>query len=256
MSILDSLELDEALTQLVDARGTVAPREAARLLNVDRQRASRALRRLSKDGEVRAIGQGRFASAEPPRLLSDSGRQIHDTLGELGRPAHLTGYDLLRGLEHQVTLGAVPHLVYADGAALEEVGQTLALRGFTVAPAQVGAELAAADLDRVVLMRKQAAGLQRRLAVADYLASPEKAWLDLVREVERRSLPLAPYDIGRILGTALFLDIIDLVRLERVANQAGWWARIEPIVAKRSTGPEEAILRQIYAGYQAEAPAS
>jgi hypothetical protein len=243
----------EILAEVLATRGSVTPQEAARLTGVDRRYAARLLRELvAAHSSVQRDAIGRYSS-DQAWTLSKTAQDLHATLRELHLPAHLTGPDLLRGLEHQVSLRGAPHLVYADKKVLSELAHQLGRRGWIAVSPNGARDLAVQDPDRVVVLRGQAAGLQKRLRVTNFLASPEKAWLDLLRESERHVLPVSPYDAGRMLAAGLFLSTCDGVALEKLAKQSNWWKRVAPVVGKAPLPAEDDFTRSVAAGFIAEA---
>lgn len=242
----------EILAEVLATRASVTPREAARLTGMDRSYVSHVLGQLATNSSIRRDSSGRYSSDEA-WTLSETARELHATLRELDLPAHLTGPDLLRGLEHQMSLRGSPHLVYADKQVLSELAHQLGRRAWIAVSPEGVRDLAVQDPDRIVVIRGQAAGLQKRLRVTNFLASPEKAWLDLLRESERRVLPVSPYDAGRMLASGLLLAACDDVALERLAKQSNWWKRVAPVVGRAPLPSDDNFTRSVAAGFAAEA---
>ncbi len=241
------------LEEVLATRGSATPREAARLTGLDRRYVARLLSQLADRNAFVHRDQGGRYSSDQAWPLSGTAQKLHALLRQFGLPAHLTGPDLLRGLEHQISLRSVPHLVYADKQVLQEVAHQLSRAGFIVVTPEVLRDVTTQDFDRVVVLRAQAAGLQQRLRVTNFLASPEKAWLDLLREARRRVLPVSPYDTGRMLAAGLLLSNLDAVALEKVAKQSGWWKQVAPVLRRAPVPTNDSFLCSVAAGFAAEA---
>ncbi|MHB1539352.1 MAG: hypothetical protein ACYCYN_12805 [Solirubrobacteraceae bacterium] len=130
--------------------------------------------------------------------------------------------------------------------AVGEATRALADAGFIVVPAGRHATVDVADASRVVLIRGQAEAA-RRYHVIGHLAPPEKAWVDLLRETRRSSLPVDLGEVGRILH-AMRRSGCDEDRLHRYAQRIrydDWLAAIEQPEADEEN-PEIAALRSGY----------
>jgi hypothetical protein len=226
--------------------GAATPRDLRRSLGWAERTLHRRLAELVDSGQVVRHGHGQYAVASTESLpLPDTGREIVGVLAGAGVEAHVTAFDVLARFAHQFVY-AYPHVVYAEPYAVSETARALTDAGFVVVPAGRHAGVEVGDLSRVVILRGQS-DAARRYAVIGHVASPEKAWVDLLRETRRSGLPLDLGEVGRILR-ALRQSGCDEGRLGRYAKRMRYDAWLEGI--ERATpiqeNPEIAALRSGY----------
>lgn len=100
---------------------------------------------------------------------------------------------------------------------------------------------------RTVILRGQTHD-ERRYPVRDHLAMPEKAWVDLLREVRRSRLGLDYGELGRILRS-LERAGVPLDRLRTYARTVGYRAWVDAALGDRD--PDNLEQAQLAAGYHA-----
>ncbi|MGH2903267.1 MAG: hypothetical protein ACRDK7_06755 [Solirubrobacteraceae bacterium] len=128
--------------------------------------------------------------------------------------AHLSGYDVLAGFTHQFVFD-YPHLVCCHPSHGDALAVALVKKKFVVLAAGPGA-VAGAAIPRTVLLRRQPA-IGSRALVQGAIATPEKAWVDLLRETRRSGTPFDYSELGRLLRG----DRSRLKTLARRHNVAG-----------------------------------
>ena len=176
----------------------VSVADLRRRLGVSERTIQRRLRTLRDDGSLTAAGRGIYRRAAPRSTLNEEAEQILRVIHDSEADAHLTGYDVLAGLAHQFVYH-YPHLVYCHPPHLSGLAAALSENEWRVLPAGPVARVTS-DGERVVLLRGQTHA-PGRYPVHDHIASPEKAWVDLLREVRRSGLPFDYGELGRLLGT-------------------------------------------------------
>ena len=239
----------DALAILDDIRragGASTPRDLRHRLGWTERTLYRRLAELVDTGQLIRHGHGQYAVASAESLaLSDTAREIVGTLANSGIEAHLTAFDVLARFAHQFVY-TFPHVVYAEPYAAGETTRILADAGFVVVPAGRSSGVEVPDLSRKVVLREQGEA-SRRYGVIGHVASPEKAWVDLLRETRRSGLPFDVGEVGRILR-ALRESGCDEARLRRYAERmryGAWLDRIEQPAAVLDN-PEIAALRSGY----------
>lgn len=137
-------------------------------------------------------------SRPPIPLPSHEASQLWFTLQQQSLPSYLSGLDVLAPYAHHF-LFEFPHLVVTLTGTGQDVAHRFAANGFTVLQDQQPP--AAAPLERVVVLRE----LSRwtRYPVRAHVAPPELAWLDLYREVRRKTIHLPATELGRLLNQIL-----------------------------------------------------
>lgn len=227
----------------------MSPATAAEQTGLSQRTTYRALRELVAADRAIRVARGRYAtSAVALESLSPSARSIHDILRRQAVDAHLTAWDVVAAHTHQFTFAA-PHVVYAEPAVVSSLEWLLAQEGFTVVPAgRVGARVTVGDPNLKVIVRAQA-DAPRRFGVFGWLAPPEKAWVDLLREARRSEYPISPEELGQMLRSLLDAGAAaDKVRryMDRL-GYAGWLDGIRNGHADDDLAP---IVQRISAGYR------
>jgi hypothetical protein len=88
----------------------------------------------------------------------------------------------------------------------------------------------------------------RRYPVVDHVALPEKAWVDLLREVRRSQLGFDYGELGRILRSIERAGI-PLDKLRTYARNIGYTAWVEATLGERPA--DNAEQAQLAGGYSA-----
>jgi IclR helix-turn-helix domain len=215
------------------------------LLGVHKNTVRRRLQELIETGQVESTGHGHYRLVGSPRLGSETGNSILQTLEEFGFDAHLTGFDLLAPYAHQFAY-QYPHVVYAEPSARDAVDFELARRGFVVASARPGPKPNAPDLSKLVLLRTQPNADQ--YGIRGHLAPAEKAWVDTLRETSRGNLPFQHMELGRVLR-AMLDSGADERKLRWYARRLGYLDRVEGAIhGGDEANPEIAALRAGFIG--------
>ncbi|HEY5287171.1 MAG TPA: hypothetical protein VIJ50_08715 [Solirubrobacteraceae bacterium] len=227
--------------------GAATPRDLRRRLGWAERTLYRRLAELVDSGQVVRHGHGQYALAATESLpLPSTGREIVGVLADAGIEAHITAFDVLARFAHQFVY-AYPHVVYAEPYAVSETARTLADAGFVVVPAGRLAGVEVGDLSRVVLLRGQG-DAARRYGVIGHVASPEKAWVDLLRETRRSGLPFDLGEVGRILH-ALRQSDCEESRLARYAKRMRYDTWLEKI-EQTTPVPENPEIAALRSGYR------
>ena len=159
--------------------------------------------------------------------------------------AHLSGYDVLAGFAHQFAFD-YPHLVCCHPPHIDGLAAALASRRFVVLAAGGGA-LRGPLAPRTVLLRGQPP-IRWRTLVQGSLATPEKAWVDLLRETRRSQLPIDYGELGRLLRAMTDYGI-NRRALSSYARRVGYLQWLQAATGERQ--PAGAQQRQLAAGYAA-----
>jgi hypothetical protein len=228
--------------------GRARLRELVPELGVHRATLHRHFARLVSEGLVEPAGRGEYQLVRDDLGLSQDTALLAEALDRSGLAAHLTGFDLLVPYAHQFVF-AVPHLVYAEPMALDNVELELARNGWLVQGIGDGGRrrLSAPDPSKLVLLRKQAD--PERYRVHGPIAPVEKAWVDALRESSRGTLPVQHMELGRILR-GLVDGGADVRFLRHYARQLGYLDRVD--AAMQGLGVEDrSDLAALHAGFQA-----
>ena len=129
----------------------------------------------------RSTGRAAVATRPAGRLSRSPAEalQIVRVIERLDAEAHLSGYDILAGFAHQFTFD-YPHLVCCHPPHFDGLVAALVSKRFVVLAAGPGA-LRGPLMSRTVLLRRQPL-IEQETLVRGSLATPEKAWVDLLRE--------------------------------------------------------------------------
>jgi hypothetical protein len=233
--VLDLFQDSDAVdyATLLDRAG-VSPR------TLDRQ-----LSALLADGLLFRRTRGVYSRRPPEPQLNADGQQLLGLLRESDADAHLTGFDVLAPYAHQFSYG-YSHLVYCHPPHVSGLTGELATDGWLVLPAGLDIHPGGGQ-ERVVIVRGQTHD-ERRYPVRDHLALPEKAWVDLLREVRRSHLGFDYGELGRILRS-LERAGVPLDKLRTYARNVGYLAWVDAALGQRS--PDNVAQRQLAAGYAA-----
>jgi hypothetical protein len=212
-------------------------------LEVSRRTAWRAVDDLIAEGVADRYAPGRiraraFRGSPPATLPNEQAEQLWRTLDQRHLPAYLSGMDVLAGLGHHFVFDYAHILVTQPGTGTD-VAAEIARAGFMAM--QAGRLSFDAELTRVVVVRELS---WERYPIVCRLAPPELAWVDLYREVRRKSFAFPPAELGRILQSVL----ADPAARQRLATfvRNHFTGEIESIIAG---APEPGFATQVAAGY-------
>jgi hypothetical protein len=188
-------------------------------LGLSERTLQRTLGRLVATGEVFRLSRDRYAERASGASPSNApAREIVRVIKHLEADAHLSGYDVLAGFTHQFIFD-YPHLVCCHPSHADSLAAALAKKKFVVLPAGPGATIDAA-LPKTVLLRRQPA-IHSRALVRGVIATPEKAWVDLLRETRRSGAPFDYGELGRLLR-AMSEQTLNLRALRSYAARLGY----------------------------------
>lgn len=236
----------EKLLKALGGLETVSVADLQSRFGISERTLQRRLHSLVEDGALEVLGRGRYG---PKGLLqpalSEEARELVLSIEASDADAHLTGYDILANLSHQFVYG-YPHLVYCHPPHLDGLRSALTKGGWRVLPAgRLARELW--DLERAVVLRGQTHA-PGRYPVRGVLATPEKAWVDLLREVRRSGLPFDYGELGRLLR-ALERSGGRVETLNAYARRSGYLDWLHATRGEvRALNSEQ---RQLHAGYAA-----
>ena len=205
----------------------------------------RDLKDLLADGALHRWARGLYSRRPLEPALNPEGAELLGLLRESDADAHLTGFDVLAPYAHQFTYGYT-HLVYCHPPHLSALAAELSAAGWLLLPAGRHVHLGGTR-ERTVILRGQTHD-ERRYPLRDYLALPEKAWVDLLREVRRSRLGLDYGELGRILQ-ALQRAGVPIDKLRTYARGAGYLEWLDAAMGDRP--PNNLEQRQLAAGYAA-----
>lgn len=226
--------------------GTVTAGQLRDELRVSERSVQRTLSRLVSAGELVRLSRGRYAEHAPDGVAGDGpARDIVQVIGRLEADAHLSGYDVLAGFAHQFVFD-YPHLVCCHPPHSDALAAALARKRFVVRPAGPGA-LAGPMTGRMVLLRRQPA-IHSRTLVQGVIATPEKAWVDLLRETRRSGAPFDYGELGRLLR-AMSGHSLNQRALVSYAARLGYQGWLAAAIGEQP--PDGPAQRQLAAGYAA-----
>jgi len=177
--------------------------ELAEELVLPGRTVERIIRALIDNGELTRPEPGMVrvpqAVGQPPQPLpTPEAAALWKILNDEDLPAYLTGLDIVGGFAHHHLID-FPHLVIAELHTGEDLSFTLAGHGFIVM--RPGATVEAERKQQLVIVDELRRW--RRYQVADHLAPPELAWVDLYRYVKKGVIKIDPWELGAILGNLL-----------------------------------------------------
>jgi DNA-binding IclR family transcriptional regulator len=205
----------------------------------------RLLGKLVAEGSLFRDGKSRYTVRPPAASVSGEALQIVRVIEHVDAEAHLSGYDVLAGFAHQFAFDS-PHLVCCHSPHLDGLAAALASKRFVVLAAG-GGVLRGPLAPRTVLLRGQPP-IRRRTLVHGSLATPEKAWVDLLRETRRSGLPIDYGELGRLLR-AMIDHGINRRALFSYARRVGYLQWLGAATGERQ--PAGAQQRRLAAGYAA-----
>jgi HTH domain len=213
------------------------------VLGVSRRTVWRAVDDLIATGAADRHAPGRiraraFRGSPPAMLPNEQAEQLWRILDRRKLPAYLSGMDVLAGQAHHFVFDYAHVVVTQPGTGTDVAGE-IARAGFMAM--QAGRLSFDAELTRVVVVRELS---WERYPIVCRLAPPELAWVDLYREVRRKSFAFPPAELGRILQSIL----VDPAARQRLATFARdhFTGEIESIIAG---DPEPGFASQVAAGY-------
>ena len=225
--------------------GAASVAELRTELGLSERTLHRRLSQLVAEGTVFRVSRDRYSDHASVDALTGEAEEIVRVIERLDADAHLSGYDVLAGFAHQFVF-EYPHLVCCHPSHADGVAGALAEQGFVVLAAGPGA-LSGPAMPRTVLLRRQPV-IARCTLVHGAVATPEKAWVDLLRETRRSGAPFDYGELGRLLR-AMSDQGINQRALSSYARRLGYgdWLR----AAIGQLPPEGAAQVRLAAGYAA-----
>jgi hypothetical protein len=225
--------------------GAVTVAQLRDKLGLSERTLQRALSRLVASGEISRLSRDRYADrAWGASPSSAPARGIVRVIKHLEADAHLSGYDVLAGFTHQFVFD-YPHLVCCHPSHADSLGAALAKKKFVVLSTGPGAAIDAA-VQKTVLLRRQPA-IHSRALVQGAIATPEKAWVDLLRETRRSAAPFDYGELGRLLR-AMSEQTLNLRALRSYAARLGYQDWLAATIGQRPpNGPAQSRLAAGYA---------
>jgi hypothetical protein len=239
---------DPALARLLELIGDHDAVDYATLVQragIPARTLDRQLSALLADRVLFRWGRGVYSRRPAEPQLNSEGQELLGLLRDSDADAHLTGFDLLAPYAHQFVY-AYTHLVYCHPPHLSGLASELSAADWQLLPAGRHVHLGG-PRERTVIVRGQTHN-ERRYPVRDHLALPEKAWVDLLREVRRSRLGVDYGELGRILRSMERAGI-PIDRLRTYARSVGYLAWVEAALGERL--PTNVEQSQLAAGYGA-----
>jgi len=226
--------------------GAASVAELRSELGLPERTLHRRLSDLVAAGTVSRVSRDRYSSDRASAgALTGEAEEIVRVIERLDADAHLSGYDMLVGFAHQFVF-EYPHLVCCPAPHAEGVAAALIERRFVVIAAGPGA-LRGASMPRTVLLRRQPL-IGSRSLVRGALATPEKAWVDLLRETRRSDAPFDYGELGRLLR-AMTDQGINQRAVSSYARRIGYTEWLAATTGARP--PDGGAQVQLAAGYAA-----
>jgi len=219
---------------------TLRARTAVPARTLDRQ-----LLALVAEGRLFRRSRGVYSCRPLVPHLNPDGQKLLTLLGDSDAEAHLTGFDVLAAYAHQFSY-SYSHLVYCQPSHISGLAGELAGDDWLLVPAGLAIQ-PGGGRERVVVVRAQTQD-ERRYPVRDHLALPEKAWVDLLREVRRSKLGFDYGELGRILRS-LERAGVPLHKLRTYARNVGYTEWVDAALGERPPGNAEQA--QLATGYAA-----
>jgi hypothetical protein len=245
-SVVDIDDVAQAVRRLAARHGGAATVAQLRdELDLSERTLQRILGRLVAAGEVFRLSRDRYGEHALGGLPSGGpAREIVRVIERLEADAHISGYDVLAGFAHQFVFD-YPHLMCCHPSHADGLSAALVEKKFVVLPAGPGA-LAGAAMPRTVLLRRQPA-IESRALVQGAIATPEKAWVDLLRETRRSSVPFDYGELGRLLR-AMSDHALNWRALRSYAARLGYQDWLAATTGERPPdGPAQSRLAAGYA---------
>ena len=245
-AVLDTSDVARAVRKLAVQHGDSASIAELRAeLGLSERTLHRGLSRLVAAGTLFRVSRDRYSDHPPVDAPTGEAKKVVRVIERLDADAHLSGYDVLAGFAHQFVY-EYPHLVYCHPPHTDSVAGALANSGFVVLPAGPGA-LRGPAMPRTVLLRRQPI-IGSRTLVRGAVATPEKAWVDLLRETRRSEMPFDYGELGRLLR-AMSDQKINTRALRGYARRVGYAGWLLAATGERP--PDGSAQIQLAAGYAA-----
>jgi DNA-binding HxlR family transcriptional regulator len=246
-SVLDTSGVARAVREIATRHGGAASvAELRSELGLSERTLHRRLSELVAAGKVSRVSRDRYSSDRASTgALTGEAEEIVRVIEHLDADAHLSGYDVLAGFAHQFVF-EYPHLVCCPAPHAYGVAAALIERRFVVIAAGPGA-LRGPSIPRTVLIRPQPF-IARRTLIRGALATPEKAWLDLLRETRRSDAPFDYGELGRLLR-AMTDQGINQRALNSYAKRLGYTDWLAATTGQQP--PDGRAQVQLAAGYAA-----
>jgi hypothetical protein len=225
--------------------GAASVAELRAELGLSERTLHRRLSDLVAAGTISRVSRDRYSDRASTDAPTGEAKEIVRVIEHLDADAHLSGYDMLAGFAHQFVF-EYPHLVCCPAPHTEGVAAGLIERRFVVIAAGPGA-LRGPSIPRTVLIRPQPF-IARRTLIRGTLATPEKAWVDLLRETRRSDAPFDYGELGRLLR-AMTDQGINQRTLSSYARRVGYTDWLAATIGQRP--PDGGAQVQLAAGYAA-----
>ena len=239
---------DQALVRLLELfrdRDAVDYATLVQQAGVPPRTLDRRLSALLADHLLFRWARGVYSRRPVEPELNSEGEELLMLLRDSDADAHLTGFDVLAPYAHQFVY-AYTHVVYCHPPHVSGLASELSAEDWLLLPAGRHVHLGGTR-ERTVIVRGQTHN-ERRYPVRDHLALPEKAWVDLLREVRRSRLGVDYGELGRILRS-MERDGVPIDRVRTYARSVGYLAWVDAALGARSaTNIEQS---QLVAGYAA-----
>lgn len=237
---------DVRLLALFDRREAVDYETLLAEAGIPSRTLDRELRRLVDNRSLHRWSRGLYSRRPLDPDLNPDAMALLSILRDGDADAHLTGFDLLARYAHQFTYGYA-HLVYCHPPHVSGLIRALsAEEEWLLLPAGRNVRLGG-PIEHTVIVRAQTHD-PRRYPVRDHLALPEKAWVDLLREVRRSQIGFDYGELGRILRSMERAGV-PFAKLRTYARSVGYDGWVEVALGQRS--PQNANENQLASGYTA-----
>jgi len=231
--------------ELVRERDAIDYETLLRHAGVPSRTLDRQLNALLANQKVFRWARGLYSGRPLEPELGYEGGELLMLLRDSDADAHLTGFDILAPYAHQFSYGYT-HLVYCHPPHLSGLASELSAHDWLLLPAGRHVHLGG-PRERMVIARGQTHN-ERRYPVRNHLALPEKAWVDLLREVRRSRLGLDYGELGRILRSMERAGV-PLDKLRTYARNLGYLGWVQAALGDRP--PSTLEQAQLAAGYGA-----
>jgi DNA-binding HxlR family transcriptional regulator len=245
-SVLGTSGVARAVREIAARHGGAASVAELRAeLGLSERTLHRRLSDLVAAGTISRVSRDRYSDRAGIDAPTREAKEIVRVIERLDADAHLSGYDMLAGFAHQFVF-EYPHLVCCPTPHAEGVAAALIERRFVVIAAGPGA-LRGPSIPRTVLIRPQPL-IARRTLIRGALATPDKAWVDLLRETRRSDAPFDYGELGRLLR-AMTDQGINQRTLSSYAKRLGYTDWLAATTGQQP--PDGRAQVQLAAGYAA-----
>jgi DNA-binding transcriptional ArsR family regulator len=246
MASAERTEAERVYDELRRRGGTATVLNLAAVLDLHRNTVRRHLQQLAAGGIVIERARGKYQLARRHLGLPQAALHLVEILETAHLPAHLTGFDLLAADARQ-HMRRLPHLLYAEPLALDSTELELEANGLVVLRADAAAGVRLPENVETVILRGQPD--PERYSVYGHVTSREKAWVDTLRESNRRVIHVDPFELGALLRILIDRGT-DMRFLNRYAKQLGYTDRVR--AATEGAAPDDPReLHALRAGYLA-----